>query len=97
MFLIDDLLLRSLGISLKPFDLIWIMELMRDYALKEKYNLKQINNQIKENQLLYELGEINEEEYKEKHQLLLEKLEKAKEINENLSRDMQIWDADLGN
>ena len=64
---------------------IWISELMRDYALKEKYNIKNINNQIKENRLLFEIGEITEEEYKEKHELLLEELEKAKEVTEKLS------------
>ena len=72
MFLIDDFV-------------IWISELMTDYALKEKYNIKNINNQIKENRLLFEIGEIAEEEYKEKHELLLEELEKAKEVTEKLS------------
>ena len=90
MFIIDDLLLRGLGISLKPFDMIWILELMRDYALMEKHNLKKINNQIKENQLLFELGELSGEEYKEKHTLLLEKRERAEEIMESLSKDMRI-------
>lgn len=90
MFIIDDLLLRGLGISLKPFDTIWILELMRDYALREKYNLKRINKQIKENRLLFELGELSEEEYKEKHNLLLEEREKAEGIMENLSKDMRI-------
>jgi len=85
MILVDDLILRAFGLSLKPFDLIWIMELMRDYALKEKYNLKKINNQIKENSLLFEIGEISEEEYDEKKELLKERLEKAKQIMENLS------------
>jgi hypothetical protein len=89
-FFIDDLLLRAANISLKPFDMIWILELMRDYSLKEKYNLKMINNQIKGNRLLFELGEIREEEYKEKHERLLEELEKAKEIMENLSEDIRI-------
>ena len=89
MFLIDDLLLRSLGLSIKPFDMIWYLELMRDYALKEKYNIKRINNQIKENRLLFEIGEIKEDEYKEKHTLLLEELEKAKEVIEKLS-DVRI-------
>ena len=64
---------------------IWISELMRDYALKEKYNIKNINNQIKENRLLFEIGEMTEEEYKEKHELLLGELEKAKEVTEKLS------------
>nr|MBA4405222.1 hypothetical protein [Nanoarchaeum sp.] len=90
MFLMDDLLFRSLGISLKPFDMIWYFELIRDYALKEKYNIKRINNLIKENRLLFEIGEITEESYKEKHRLLLEELEKAQEIMENLSKDIKI-------
>ena len=85
MILIDDLILRAFGISLKPFDLIWIMELMNDYALKEKYNLKKITNQMKENNLLFEIGEISKEEYDEKKELLTERLIKAKQIMENLS------------
>jgi len=85
MILVDDLILRVFGLSLKPFDLIWIMELMKDYALKEKYNLKRINNQIKENSLLFEIGEISEEEYDEEKELLKERLETAKQIIENLS------------
>lgn len=90
MIIIDDLLLRALGLTLKPFDLIWILGLMRDYALKEKYNIKAITDQIKENRLLFEIGEITEDEYNKKHGLLLEELEKAKEVVENLSKDMRI-------
>lgn len=90
MFLIDDVLLRTLGLSIKPFDTIWLMELMRNYALKEKYNIKNINNQIKENRLLFEMGEISEKEYKEKQELLLEELENANRIMENLSKDIRI-------
>ncbi|MBU3907022.1 MAG: gas vesicle protein GvpG [Nanoarchaeota archaeon] len=89
MILIDDLLLRTLGLSLKPFDLIWIMELMKDYALKEKYNMKKITAQIKENNLLFEIGEISEEEYNEQKELLTERLTTAKQIMENLS-EVQI-------
>ena len=77
MFLIDDFL-------------IWLSELMRDYALKEKYNVEAINNQIKENRLLFEIGEITEKEYKEKHELLLEGLETAKEVMEKLSKDIEV-------
>ncbi len=89
MILIDDLILRAFGLSLKPFDLIWIMELMRDCSLKEKYNLKKINNQIKENSLLLEIGEISKEEYDEKKELLIKRLTTAKQIMENLS-EVQI-------
>jgi len=89
MILIDDLLLKTLGLSLKPFDLIWIMELMKDYALKEKYNMKKITAQIKENNLLFEIEEISEEEYNEQKELLMERLTTAKQIMENLS-EVQI-------
>lgn len=77
MFLIDNFL-------------IWLSELMRDYALKEKYNVEVINNQIKENRMLFEIGEITEKEYKKKHELLLGELETAKEVMERLSKNIEV-------
>jgi len=77
MFLIDDFL-------------IWLSEIMRDYALKEKYNVEVINNQIKENRLLFEIGEITEKEYKEKRELLLGELETSKEVMERLSKNIEV-------
>ena len=65
--------------------LLWLIKTMRDYALREKYNIKNINNRIKENRLLFEISEITEKEYKKKHKLLLGELENAKEITEELS------------
>lgn len=64
-FFIDDVLLRMLGISIPPFDMIWLMETLTDYVegVREEENQKKINNKIKENRLLYELGEITKEEY----------------------------------
>ena len=85
MFIIDDVILRTLGFSLQPFDMIWLLELMRDYGLKERYDFKKINNQIKENRLLFELGELDEAAYKEKHELLMHELQRAQEITETLS------------
>ena len=90
MFLIDDLVLRAVGISLKPFDLIWMLELLRNYALQEKYNLQKIGSQIKENRLLFEIGEITKEEYEQENELLLEERKKAEEIMASLSEDMKI-------
>ena len=68
---------------------IWLTKTMRDYALMEKYDVKNINSQIKENRLLFEIGEVTEKEYKKKHKLLLEELKKAKEVTEKLS-DVRI-------
>jgi len=90
MFLIDDLVLRAVGISLKPFDMIWMLELLRNYALQEKYNIQKIDNQIKEKRLLFEIGEITREEYEEENKLLLEERQKAEEIMASLSQDMKI-------
>ena len=90
MFLIDDLVLRAVGISLKPFDLIWMLELLRNYALQEKYNLQKIGSQIKENRLLFEIGEITKEEYEQENELLMEERQKAEEIMASLSEDMKI-------
>ncbi|MEK6938042.1 MAG: hypothetical protein AABX04_03280 [Nanoarchaeota archaeon] len=90
MFIIDDLLLRTVGITLKPFDMIWMLELLRNYALQEKYNIEKIGNKIKENRLLFEIGEITKEDYEEKNELLLEERNRAEEIMASLSEDMKI-------
>ena len=64
-FFIDDIFLRMVGFSLPPFDMIWLMETItghvNDVLVKE--NQRKINNQMRENRLLYELGEITKKEY----------------------------------
>ena len=90
MFLIDDLVLRVAGLSLKPFDMIWMLELLRNYALREKYNIEKIGNQIKENRLLFEIREITQEEYEKENEWLLEERKRAEEIMASLSEDMKI-------
>jgi len=58
-----------LGISIPPFDMIWLMETILDYIediIGEETEQK-INNKIKENRLLYELGEITREEYERRN------------------------------
>lgn len=65
MFFIDDLILRSLGFSLGPFDLFYLLEIVVDYT-RELYieeQIKGLRNRLKENRLLFELIEITSEEY----------------------------------
>jgi len=38
LFVIDDFLLRSIGISVPGLDLIWTLEQIRGYAQRELYN-----------------------------------------------------------
>ena len=82
MFLLDDLVMRSMGASLPGLDLIWTLEQIQKYAHKEMYNPEKIKSQIKENRLLYEFGEISREEYALKNTELLRKLELAKKAEE---------------
>ncbi len=87
-FFIDDIFLRMLGLSIPPFDMIWLMDLLSDYSYKTmtQENLEKINNLTKEKRLLYELGEITREEYetaveKLNHQRKILNQEKAINLN----------------
>ncbi|MCQ8902533.1 MAG: gas vesicle protein GvpG [Methanothrix sp.] len=80
MFVIDDLLLRSVGISVPGLDLIWTLEQIRGYAQRELYNPERIRNQIKEIRLLYEFGELSHEEYLERTEQLMQRLRIAEEL-----------------
>jgi uncharacterized membrane protein len=92
-FFIDDIFLRMLGISIPPFDMIWLMETILDYVedIREKESHEKITNQIKENRLLYELGEITKEEYEKRNGGLNNKLQMNNRINRtNLNQRLNI-------
>jgi hypothetical protein len=81
MFLIDDIILRSLGISMPPgLDMIGTIEQIQKQAYKEIYNPEKIKSQIKENRLLYEFGELTREEYERTNAELMHYLKVAEEI-----------------
>ncbi|NPU88104.1 gas vesicle protein GvpG [Methanothrix sp.] len=80
MFVIDDFLLRSVGISVPGLDLIWTLEQIRGYAQRELYNPERIRNQIKEIRLLYEFGEMSREDYLERTEQLMQRLRIAEEL-----------------
>ncbi|MEW5760534.1 MAG: gas vesicle protein GvpG [Candidatus Thermoplasmatota archaeon] len=90
-FFIDDIFLRCLGISIPPFDMIWLIEQIRDYALREMYDADKIKDQIKENRLLYELGEITKEKYEKNNEMLNHNLKIANKVNNmNLNKRIDI-------
>jgi len=76
-FLIDDIILRSLGISIPSIDMFWTIEQIYKFAYKETYNPEKIKSQIKENRLLYEFGEMSREEYEQINIDLMYKLRLA--------------------
>lgn len=77
MFLIDDLALRALGITLPSLDLFWTIEQIYKFAYKEMYNPDKIKSQIKENRLLYEFGEVSRDDYERTNSELMHKLKLA--------------------
>jgi len=82
-----------LGISIPPFDMIWLMEAILDYVedIREKESHEKITNKIKENRLLYELGEITKEEYEKRNGELNNKLQMNNRINRtNLNQRLNI-------
>ncbi|ADD03926.1 gas-vesicle-associated protein GvpG [Natrialba magadii ATCC 43099] len=75
MFILDDLLFR-------PF--VGIIDALHSLALEELYDVEALEDERKENQLLYELGERSEEEYLERKEVIEEELEIAREVHEQL-------------
>lgn len=80
-FIVDDLLYN---LTVGPF--VFIFTQIKNHALREMYPLEKINDQIKENRMLFELGEIAKEEYEKKNAGLLEKREIAERVLEQTKR-----------
>ncbi|SDR09556.1 gas vesicle protein GvpF [Natronobacterium texcoconense] len=76
MFILDDLLFR-------PF--VGIVDALHTVALNDMYDIDALEDELKENQLLYELGERSEEEYRERKEELEAELEVARDVHERLS------------
>ena len=82
MFLLDDIALRAIGISIPSLDMFWTFEQIYKFAYKELYNPEKIKSQIKENRLLYEFGETTREEYEQTNSELMHKLRLALKASE---------------
>lgn len=82
MFIVDDILLQ-------PF--ISILDAIHTLAVSEMYDIEAIQNELKENQLLFELGERGESEYAERKAELESELETAELAHEQLdNKNIQI-------
>ncbi|QDX39526.1 gas vesicle protein GvpG [Salarchaeum sp. JOR-1] len=81
MFLVDDLLV-------KPF--LSLLDILHTMALDEMYDTDAIQDDIKENRLLYEIGERSEEEYQQRKQELETQLETAQQIQEQMRGRMEV-------
>lgn len=81
MILIDDLLVR-------PF--VGLLEILHDMAIREAHDVGAIREDIKENQLLYEVGERSEAEYRERQAELEERLAVAREAHQQLRGKAEV-------
>jgi Ni,Fe-hydrogenase maturation factor len=81
MFVVDDLLIN-------PF--VSIMEAVHSMAISEMYDTTEIKNEIKENRLLYELGERSEAEYERLNDELEAQLEIAREAHEQTRGKVEV-------
>ncbi|MFP9190859.1 gas vesicle protein GvpF [Natronosalvus vescus] len=73
--IIDDLLFR-------PF--VTLVETLHTLALDELYDIDALEDELKENRLLYELGERSETEYERRKADIEADLEIAREVHEEL-------------
>lgn len=90
MFIIDDLLLRTLGISIPPFDMIWVLETIKNFAEQQRFNLVEISDKLKENRMLFEFGEIKKEEYEKVKRMLIKRREEALKVGQHITQTHDI-------
>lgn len=81
MLLLDDLLV-------KPF--VSVLDILQTVALNEMYDIAALQDAVKENELLYEVGERSREEYERRREELERELELAREIHENLQGRYEV-------
>jgi hypothetical protein len=81
MFLIDDLLLRPI---------VLVGSVVHSMAIEELYDIEGIQDDIKENRLLFEIGERTEEKYETRRRELEQQLDVAREARETLTNKVEV-------
>jgi hypothetical protein len=81
MFVVDDLLLRPL---------LSVLNVIHAMAIEEMYDTGAIRDEMKENRLLYELGELSEMEYEQRRADLESQLDVAERAREQLSGQVEV-------
>jgi Gas vesicle protein G. len=80
-FIVDDILV-------KPF--VSVLDILHTMALNEMYDTAAIRDDLKENQLLYEVGERSEATYEERKRELELQLEMAEQIQSQMSGRIEV-------
>ncbi len=67
-----------------------VLEAIHSMAINERYDTDEIRNQIKENRLLFELGERSEAEYEQRNTALETQLEIAQDAREQTRGKVEV-------
>ena len=81
MFILDDLLLRPI---------ISVANVIHSMAIEELYDIQGIQDELKENRLLFEIGDRSTEEYEQRRDELRTQLDVAREARETLSSKVEV-------
>ncbi|MFC6835443.1 gas vesicle protein GvpG [Halomarina ordinaria] len=81
MFILDDLLLRPL---------VAIGNVLHSMAIEELYDVGALRDELKENRLLFELGELSREEYELRQDDVRDRIALAEEAREHLSGRVEV-------
>jgi hypothetical protein len=80
-FILDDILVR-------PF--VGLIEVLRSMAIEELYDTAALRDELKENRLLFELGEFDEAEYERRRADIEQRLDVAERAREQLSGRVEV-------
>lgn len=80
-FIIDDILLRPI---------VSVANVLHSMAIEELYDIEGIQDDIKENRLLFEIGDRSEAEYERRQRELESELDVAREARETLSSKVEV-------
>lgn len=81
MLVVDDLLVQ-------PF--VSLVEIIQTMALEEMYDIQSIKDEIKENQLLYEIGDRSEAEYRSRKETLEAELTIAEQVQAQVKDRIEV-------
>lgn len=81
MILVDDLLVKPL---------FSILDILHTMALRETYDVAGIKDELKENQLLFEIGDRTKAEYERRKRELENRLALAEAVQEQLSGRVEV-------
>lgn len=81
MFLVDDLVVKPL---------VSLATIIHDMAIEERYDVEAIRADLKENRLLFEVGERDRAEYRRRKETLKAELDLAREARERLSGRVEV-------